>query len=106
MDYVFETDLEDMLRPGNVVLIKIDEVGSKLTQLKNNLTDYENIEIITEVSGSDKLVQKAIKQGKTPILLLDKESLKKLPVDVKITITHKLKISQYISKEVKDIFIF
>lgn len=106
MNYIIDSDLEQIIQRGNVVLVKIDEVGLQLTNLKNDLNEYKNVKLIYENGRNIRAIHQAIDNGQVPVLLMGKTSLQSMRLEVRAAITHVLKPSQYISQEAAELFIF
>jgi hypothetical protein len=105
-DVMIDEDLEKILKPGAVVLVKIDEVGDQLSNLKSDLKSFKNVKLIYENGRNHRLIRDTVRQGLTPVLLMGKTSMDSTIPEVRSMITHILKPSQYISKEAAEMFIF
>ena len=103
---IVDSDLNELIKPGHVVLVKIDEVGSQLTQLKKDLKSFDNAHLILENGRNIRLIYQLLRNGKTPVLLMGKASMDGARQEVKDTITHILKPSQYMSEEAAEMFLF
>lgn len=106
MDFVTDLDLENIIENGNVILIKIDEVGSQLSNLKKELKEYSNVKLILENGRNIRAIHQAMDQGKVPVLLLGRNSLNNMTIHVEASITHVFRTSKFISEEAADMFIF
>lgn len=106
MQFVTDEDLEKILKPGNVILVKIDEVGSQLSNLKADLKGRKNVKLIYENGRNHRMLETLISSGITPVLLMGKTSMDNTTENVKARITHILKPSQYLSQEAAEMFIF
>jgi uncharacterized membrane-anchored protein len=106
MEYVTDEDLSKILKPGTVLLIKIDEVGSQLSNLKNDLKNHKNVKLIYENGRNHRMLDDLIRTGYTPVLLMGKSTMNSTTDNVKRKITHVLKPSQYVSEEAAEMFIF
>jgi len=106
MNFILDSDLNSIIRPGHVVLVKIDEIGSQLTKLKEDLNSHRNVKLIYENGRNPRLIRDTLRKGEVPVLLMGKTSMDSMVEEVKYSITHVLKPSQYISQEAADMFIF
>lgn len=103
---ILDSDLDELIKPGQVVLVKVDEVGSQLSRLKDDLKNFPNAKLILENGRNIRLIIRTLQEGKTPVLMMGKSTLDSSRQEIKNSITHVFKTSDYINQEAADMFLF
>lgn len=101
-----KSHLDTIVKPGAVILVKVEETCSQLDLLVEDLQSIPKTKLIYENGRNTKLIDDSVRQGFIPVMLLGHESLNAMVQNVKHRVTHTIKSSDYLSQTAVDVFIF